>query len=162
MTPHAPVVRATATSAREFAEKGFRVKVLSLCVKVLRRPFGTLALIHPGTAVPGYRLCRPCGTGVVTVSKTLQPDDRLVKQVVAKEPKTRYRSFSAGLRSRSRTEVRGHTGASVSRLIRSTNEMTKGSDARPRSQSIERRQEPKEGYRRATVSGSERASLPTF
>ena len=36
------------------------------------RPFGTrlMSLILPGTAVPGYRLFRPCGT--VSVAASIQ------------------------------------------------------------------------------------------
>ena len=41
------------------------------------RPFGTrpMSLILPGTAVPGYRLFRPCGTVSVAASiQALKPN----------------------------------------------------------------------------------------
>ena len=53
--------------------------------RVLCRPYGTRVMdeILPGTAVPGYRLLRPCGTGVVAVSKSLRTSQQARKDAVA-------------------------------------------------------------------------------
>jgi hypothetical protein len=60
-------------------------EILALCVGVLCRPFGTrlIDLILPGTDVPGYRLFRPYGTGVVAVPSPFEPHNRLGKDAVA-------------------------------------------------------------------------------
>jgi hypothetical protein len=49
-------------------------EILAVCVGVLCRPFGTRL---PGTAVPGYRLFRPYGTGFVAVSKSLRTSQEM-------------------------------------------------------------------------------------